>query len=76
ISHCPNSNISICSGILDVRNVLNHKVKIGLGTDVAGGYSPSILDAIRRALDTSKTLAIQNPNYQTLTFEEVFRLAT
>ncbi|XP_056601032.1 guanine deaminase [Triplophysa dalaica] len=76
ISHCPNSNISICSGILNVRNVLNHKVKLGLGTDVAGGYSPSILDAIRRALDTSKVLTIQDPDHQTLTFEEVFRLAT
>ncbi|KAA0716974.1 Guanine deaminase [Triplophysa tibetana] len=76
ISHCPNSNISICSGILNVRNVLNHKVKLGLGTDVAGGYSPSILDAIRRALDTSKVLTIQDPDHQTLTFEEAFRLAT
>ncbi|KAL2091956.1 hypothetical protein ACEWY4_011754 [Coilia grayii] len=76
IAHCPNSNISICSGLLNVRNVLNHKVKIGLGTDVAGGYSPSILDAIRRTMDTSKTLTIQNPRNQTLTFEEVFRLAT
>ncbi|NP_001018510.1 guanine deaminase [Danio rerio] len=76
ISHCPNSNISICSGMLDVRNVLNHKVKLGLGTDVAGGYSPSILDAMRRTLDTSKALTIQDPQHQTLTFEEVFRLAT
>ncbi|XP_036069587.1 guanine deaminase [Oryzias melastigma] len=76
LSHCPNSNFSLCSGILDARNVLNHKVKLGLGTDVAGGYSSSILDAVRRALDASKVLTIQNPEYQTLTFEEVFRLAT
>lgn len=32
ISHCANSNISICSGMLNVRNILNHKVKLGLGT--------------------------------------------
>ncbi|XP_067295122.1 guanine deaminase [Pseudorasbora parva] len=76
ISHCPNSNISICSGMLNVRNVLEHKVKLGLGTDVAGGYSPSILDAMRRTLDTSKALTILDPQHQTLTFEEVFRLAT
>ncbi|KAG5281156.1 hypothetical protein AALO_G00068030 [Alosa alosa] len=76
ISHCPNSNISLCSGMLDVRNALNHKVKVGLGTDVGGGYSPSILNAIRRTLMTSKALTIQNPSHQTLTFEEVFRLAT
>ncbi|XP_072244282.1 guanine deaminase [Leuresthes tenuis] len=76
LSHCPNSNFSLCSGVLDVRNVLNHKVKLGLGTDVAGGYSSSMLDAVRRALDASKVLTIQNPDHETLTFEEVFRLAT
>uniref|UniRef100_A0A3B1K021 Guanine deaminase n=1 Tax=Astyanax mexicanus TaxID=7994 RepID=A0A3B1K021_ASTMX len=32
ISHCPNSNTSLASGMLNVRNVLNHKVKLGLGT--------------------------------------------
>ncbi|XP_070760880.1 guanine deaminase [Enoplosus armatus] len=76
LSHCPNSNISLCSGVLNVRNVLKHKVKLGLGTDVAGGYSASMLDAVRRALDSSKVLTIQNPENDTLTFEEVFRLAT
>ncbi|XP_029366799.1 guanine deaminase [Echeneis naucrates] len=76
LSHCPNSNISLCSGLLDVRNVLNHKVKLGLGTDVAGGYSASMLDAVRRTLDTSKVLTIQDPDHKTLNFEEVFMLAT
>ncbi|XP_054482740.1 guanine deaminase-like [Anoplopoma fimbria] len=76
LSHCPNSNISLCSGILNVRNVMKHKVKLGLGTDVAGGYSSSMLDAVRRTLDSSKVLTIQDPEHVTLTFEEVFRLAT
>ncbi|XP_062307639.1 guanine deaminase [Osmerus eperlanus] len=76
IAHCPNSNISLCSGFLDVRNVLNNKVKLGLGTDVAGGYSPSMLDAVRKTLDTSKALTINDSQHQTLSFQEVFRLAT
>lgn len=45
-------------------------------SDVAGGYSASMLDAMRKALDLSKILTIQDPEYNTLTFEEVFRLAT
>ncbi|CDQ71280.1 unnamed protein product [Oncorhynchus mykiss] len=73
---CCDYSCKLCSGMLDARRVLNHKVKLGLGTDVAGGYSPSMLDAVRRTLDTSKALTIQDPQYQTLTFEEVFRLAT
>lgn len=76
LSHCPNSNISLFSGMLNVRNVLKHKVKLGLGTDVAGGYSASMLDAVRRTLDTSKILKIQDKEQDTLTFEEAFRLAT
>ncbi|XP_020791111.1 guanine deaminase [Boleophthalmus pectinirostris] len=76
LSHCPNSNISLCSGILNVRNVLKHNVKLGLGTDVAGGYSASILDAMRRAQDSSKVLAMQDSDLDPLTFEEAFRLAT
>lgn len=44
--------------------------------DVAAGYSPSMLDAMRRTIDTSKALTIQDPQHKTLSFEEVFRLAT
>ncbi|CAN9513363.1 unnamed protein product [Ophioblennius macclurei] len=76
LAHCPNSNLSLCSGLLDVRNVLNQKVKLGLGTDVAGGYSASMLDAVRRTLDMSKVLSMQKGEYEKLSFEEVFRLAT
>ncbi|XP_066460269.1 guanine deaminase [Eleutherodactylus coqui] len=63
ISHCPNSNISLCSGHLDVRNALNHRVKVGFGTDVAGGYSVSLLDAIRKAIETSKILFMERSKW-------------
>ncbi|XP_063769953.1 guanine deaminase isoform X2 [Pseudophryne corroboree] len=64
ISHCPNSNISLCSGHLDVQNVLKHKVKLGLGTDIAGGYSISLLDTIRKAIETSKIIFIEKGKSQ------------
>ncbi|KAF3850735.1 hypothetical protein F7725_012507, partial [Dissostichus mawsoni] len=47
-----------------------------LAVQRGGGYSASILDAVRRTLDMSKVFTIQDPEYDTLTFEEVFRLAT
>lgn len=57
--------------------MFTHPVCIcGAMSDVAGGYSASILDAMRRALESSKVLTIQDPEHDTLTFEEVFRLAT
>ncbi|XP_073734181.1 guanine deaminase isoform X2 [Callorhinus ursinus] len=76
ISHCPNSNLSLSSGFLNVLEVLKHEVKIGLGTDVAGGYSASMLDAIRRAVMVSNILLINKINEKSLTLKEVFRLAT
>lgn len=76
IAHCPNSNFSLCSGILNVQNVLKHNVKVGLGTDVAGGYSASMLDAIRRSMSASNTLKFNKVNETGLTLKEAFRLAT
>lgn len=48
----------------------------GLGTDVAGGYSPSILDAIRQSITASKTTFINSNEFQPLDFKEAFYLAT
>eukprot|EP00949_MAST-11_sp_MAST-11-sp1_P004956 g4956.t1 len=49
VVHCPNSNFSIGSGCCDVRSWVKDGVQVCLGTDVAGGYSSSILDAMRLA---------------------------
>ncbi|NXH43880.1 GUAD deaminase, partial [Dicaeum eximium] len=76
ISHCPNSNFSLRSGVLNVQKVLEHNVKLGLGTDVAGGYSTSMLDAIRKTMMASNSLQINKVNETGLTLEEAFQLAT
>jgi guanine deaminase len=54
VVHCPNSNFALGSGVLDVRQMLKEGVAVALGTDVAGGYSPCMLDALRQALIASK----------------------
>ncbi|XP_053149687.1 guanine deaminase isoform X2 [Hemicordylus capensis] len=76
IAHCPNSNISLRSGLLNAKKVLKYNVKLGLGTDVAGGYSASMLDAIRKAVMTSNVLHLNGENEAALSLKEVFRLAT
>ena len=40
----------------EVKYLLRRGIKVGLGTDVAGGYSPSILSAMRAAVMASKSL--------------------
>ena len=57
IAHCPNSNITLQSGIMPTRQYLDYsmgKLKIGLGTDVSGGYSLSILDSMKQCIGLSK----------------------
>ncbi|KAJ2652791.1 hypothetical protein IWW40_000904 [Coemansia sp. RSA 1250] len=56
ISHCPNSNFSLSSGIADVRRFIAQGIPVGLGTDVGGGYAPSILDAMRMAAAANRAL--------------------
>ncbi|OLQ10099.1 Guanine deaminase [Symbiodinium microadriaticum] len=56
IAHCPLSNFFFAKGALPVKQLVARGVKIGLGTDVAGGYSPSMLSSMRAAVLASKTL--------------------
>ncbi|KAG0234947.1 hypothetical protein BGW42_006046 [Actinomortierella wolfii] len=72
ISHCANSNLNLKSGLADVRKMLDMDIKVGLGTDVAGGYSPSILDALRGARSVSVARNVDT----TLMVAELFYLAT
>ncbi|XP_005092676.2 guanine deaminase [Aplysia californica] len=80
ISHCPNSNFCLCSGVLDVRRPLQAGVKVGLGTDFAGGNSPSMLDAIKRGMEaavvTSLNASEKEDGGERLSYKDMFFLAT
>lgn len=56
IAHCPTSNTNLHSGLCDVQRLLKAQIKVGLGTDVSGGNSASILTAIKDAIDVSHHL--------------------
>lgn len=76
IVHCPNSNMSIRSGLCKVRNLQRHEVKVGLGTDVSGGYHPSMINAIQMAVQTSNVLTINGTEQDKVDYREAFRLST
>jgi guanine deaminase len=62
ICHCPLSNFFFAKGLFPCRKWLSLGNRIGLGTDVAGGYSPSLWATQRDAVVTSRCLA--NHQYQ------------
>jgi guanine deaminase len=62
ISHCPASNTALTSGCCPVRELLDAGLTIGLGTDVSGGFSPSILEEVRQAIWVSRFVAMGTPS--------------
>lgn len=77
IAHCPQSNTNLSSGIAPVRKYLQEGMKVGLGSDVAGGCYTSILVAMRDAIWASKMReACVDNTLQHLTMEEAFYLGT
>lgn len=76
ISHCPASNSAITSGTAKVRWLLEKGVDVGLGTDMSGGYSPSILEAVRQAALVSRHVAMDGEDESKLSIEEVLYLST
>ncbi|MCX7879908.1 MAG: amidohydrolase family protein [Ignavibacteria bacterium] len=78
IIHCPTSNIFLQSGFMPFRRYQDHKINIGLGTDVAGGYSLSLFNEMRNAIETSKIVNVVSyarPK-PILTAKEVFWIST
>jgi len=79
ISHCPCSNSSLASGAAPIRRLLDYGIPVGLGTDVSGGYSASILEAAREAVLVSRHVCFNAPRdgeRDKLSVEEVLWLAT
>jgi guanine deaminase len=57
VSHCPLSNAYFSNRPFSARAALDADVRVGLGTDVAGGPSPSLLSQCSHAVVASQQLA-------------------
>jgi guanine deaminase len=80
IAHCPISNTGLTSGEAKVRWMIEGGVKVGLGTDCSGGYSPSILESARQASNVSRHVCmkstLETKDTPQLALAEILYLAT
>jgi guanine deaminase len=57
ISHCPNSNLFLGSGLFPLHRVIDAGVIVGLGSDIGAGTTPSFFNAMA---DAYKVQQVQN----------------
>lgn len=77
MAHCPASNTNLASGIAPVHKYLDAGIRIGLGSDVAGGQTESIFRAMTDAIQVSKLYwRLVDQKVKPLNFEEAFYMAT
>ena len=56
IAHCPISNAYFANSVIPIAHFHSKGVEIGLGTDISGGFSPSLYDNIRQSVISSRML--------------------
>ncbi|WJY27257.1 guanine deaminase [Sporosarcina trichiuri] len=56
IGHCPVSNAYFANSVIPIRRFMGMGVDIGLGSDISGGFSPSLFDNARQAVMSSRML--------------------
>lgn len=77
VAHCPQSNVNLSSGIAPVRKFMQNGISIGLGSDIAAGYSLSMLRIAAEAVGASKLYFRYIDNKaKPLSSAEAFYLAT
>jgi guanine deaminase len=58
IIHCPVSNRYLQSGIMPLNDHLQEAIPVGLGSDIAAGYSFSVFNEAREAIESTKSYNI------------------
>ena len=74
ISHCPNSNMKLASGVAPVGKLSEGRVTVSLGTD--GSASNNNLDMFSEMSNASKLAKVSTLNPEIVSAQETVRMAT
>ena len=64
ISHCPNSNLFLGSGLFPLHRVLGSGVTVGLGSDIGAGTTPSMFTAMADAYKVQQVQSVSLSPFQ------------
>lgn len=86
VAHCPLSNVYFSDAVLPLRAMLAAGLRVGLGSDIAGGPSASLFETARQAVACARLLehgtdprlapAARGRPDSRIDFRTAFRLAT
>ncbi len=76
IAHCPTSNFFLASGLMPMERFRHAGLRVGLGSDVAGGPELNMWQVMRSAIETQKALYFHDPSVPLTSAVEAFHLAT
>ncbi len=74
---CPDATVNIIAGIMRTDDLAQQGIRLGLGSDLAGGHLPGIYTQASRAVQLSKLKAFYEPEgNRTISFAKAFYMAT
>lgn len=76
LAHCPISNVYFGNSVMRLNDAHQKNVKVGLGTDISGGFSPSIYRNMQQAIMSSQVLQDTGKKTARITTANAFYLAT
>lgn len=76
VAHCPTSNFFLNSGLCPINQLRGYGLRIGLGSDVAGGPELNLWQVMRSAIEMQKARRFHDPAVPELTPAQALYLAT
>ena len=74
---CPDATVNVIAGIMKTAALADEKVRLALGSDIAGGHLPGIYTQAARSVQLSKLKAFyESEENRPITFANAFYMAT